>query len=167
MDPITRALTSVPLKWSLRQRMKKRVKRKGPDQCWPWIGNDVAPFGHGLISVCNSKTSAARAAYALRYGLIPDGLVVCHKCDNPSCCNPRHLFLGTQRENIQDMWRKGRGRLAPRRLGTNHHAAKLTEADVRAIRDDPRSTRAIAKDYGINQRGVCDIKSGKAWKSVE
>lgn len=78
------------------------------DGCWHYIGNR-APFGYGLIWVHNKLTTTHRYSWRLHFGEIPAGMQVLHKCDEPSCVNPAHLFLGTQRDNMHDMIAKGRG----------------------------------------------------------
>jgi hypothetical protein len=88
---------------------------------------------------------------------------VLHKCDTPSCVNPDHLWLGTQRDNILDRAQKGRSR---DQHGSEHHIAKLTEADVLAIRSDTRSQRLIAKDYGVTPGAVAMIKRRERWKHL-
>lgn len=79
----------------------------GPDACWPWM-RSVDRQGYGRQVVDGHGWGAHRIAWTLTRGPIPDGLVTCHHCDNPPCCNPAHLFVGTQRENLADMKRKGR-----------------------------------------------------------
>jgi hypothetical protein len=88
-------------------RFWAKVDRSDPDGCWPWIGHRIRK-GYGIHWAFNRKTVAHRRAYELTYGSIPDGLFVCHHCDNPPCCNPDHLFVGTNSDNMQDCIRKGR-----------------------------------------------------------
>ncbi|MEO0085709.1 MAG: HNH endonuclease signature motif containing protein [candidate division WOR-3 bacterium] len=80
-----------------------RDKRK-PHECWPWTGCRHPTLGYGFFR----GDYAHREAYRRAYGPIPNGMCVCHRCDNPECCNPAHLFVGTHRDNIQDSIRKGR-----------------------------------------------------------
>jgi len=89
---------------------------------------------------------------------------VLHRCDNPACQNPAHLFLGTQVDNMADMRRKGRERKAP---GESNGSAKLTALQVAAIRADPRSQSAIAMAYGVVQTTISKIKLGKIWSGAK
>jgi hypothetical protein len=84
-------------------------KSAGPDACWPWTGSRRGG-GYGRVTVNGRSTSASRVAYELTHGTIPDGKHVCHTCDNPPCCNPAHLWVGTPADNTRDMLSKGRGR---------------------------------------------------------
>src|SRR5689334_1517297 len=85
----------------------KYVAIAGPEDCWPWT-RAVVGFGYGHFKVAGRSVQTNRLAYELKNGPIPDGLCVLHRCDNPPCCNPAHLFLGTRKENNQDRHRKGR-----------------------------------------------------------
>ena len=98
-------------------------------------------------------------------GPIPDGMVVCHRCDNPPCVNPAHLFVGTRLDNVRDMVMKGRGRY-PGHPGERNGGAKLTEQSVSAIRERISrgdTQKEIAVTFGIDPSVVSRIKSGKAW----
>lgn len=86
-----------------------RVQFRGKDECWPWVGAAYGPFS-GSVTIENKVQLAHRVAYALTVGPIPAGMCVCHRCDNPICVNPAHLFLATQKENMWDMSRKLRGK---------------------------------------------------------
>jgi HNH endonuclease len=93
---------------TLAERFWAKVDRSaGPDGCWPWTGARFW-FGHGAIKIDGRPWGAHRIAWELTNGPIPDGLQANHRCDNPPCCNPAHLFLGTQLDNVRDMDAKGR-----------------------------------------------------------
>lgn len=105
----------------------KKVDRRGPYECWPWKAATDARNGYGHFIIRQVFWLAHRFAYYLTHGPIPEGSCVCHSCDNPPCCNPAHLFLGTQLENIQDRVKKGR-------CGTTGGPRRLTAPWVRCIR---------------------------------
>ncbi len=133
--------------------------------CWLWTGAKD-PNGYGRFSVGRRMRLSHRIAYELTTGEpIASGMNACHRCDNPSCVNPAHLFIGTQADNVHDMQAKGRTGYSGSR-GSKHPMAKLTESDVVAIRADKRSQTAIAADYGVSQSAIHLIKSRKEWKHV-
>ena len=104
---------------ALAKRLWEYIDRTGgPDACWPYTGGKYG-IGYGFFSIgAGKRWPAHRIAWQVTHGVIPYGKFVCHRCDNPPCCNPAHLFLGTPKENMQDMLTKERGRHqgnAPRR----------------------------------------------------
>jgi hypothetical protein len=113
---------------------------------------------------------AHRLAYALTHGAIPNGLFVCHRCDNPKCCNPKHLFLGTPLDNVSDCVRKGRRAKTKGHYndGAANSHAKLSGDDVGAIRrrvaSGERQT-AIAKEFGVDKGTVWRLVHGRTWTS--
>ena len=135
--------------------------------CWNWTGPKDSREGRALWS-CMGGHPAARVAYVLFRGKV-GSMCVCHKCDNPSCVNPDHLFLGTQKDNLLDMYAKGRGGTGGgcRGIngGENHPSAKLSDADVSDIRAAYSSGRitqkALALAFGIGRPHINAICNGK------
>lgn len=134
--------------------------------CWEWTGS-FGGDGYGVISVGRNKQYRVhRLAYEIFKGSSPGEYMVCHKCDNPKCFNPDHLFLGTAKENTSDMIKKGRAFIA---LGSVHPNSKVTEEDVLAIRAERANVAtltAISVAYGITFQHVSNICRGKTWKHV-
>ena len=109
---------------------------------------------------------AHRVSWELHYGPIPEGMVVMHECDNPPCCNPVHLRLGTQSENMEDMREKARG-VTTHHTGERNPASKLTRAQVVEMRrrhGDGEFARALAREFGINHKTALQIVKGQIWK---
>lgn len=96
-------------------------------------------------------------------GDIPEGFDVCHHCDNPSCVNAAHLFLGTAKDNVADCWNKGRHM---RHKGSKNPRATVTEDDVRAIRASADSTKELAKRFGTTYKAVYKIRTHETWKHI-
>lgn len=125
-----------------------------PDVCWEWTGV-TSPWGYGKFG----NNTAHRVMFEHHNGPIPSGLLICHHCDNPPCCNPAHLFLGTPKDNMQDMVRKGR----------NVDRRKITPEDATAIRTahaSGTSTRELAERYGLVPDHIFNIVRGKRWANV-
>ncbi len=140
-------------------RFWNKVKR-GP-RCWPWIAYTHNGYGKYWNGKEKGLTSAHRVAWELGHGEIPKGKWVLHKCDNPCCVRPSHLFLGTPKDNTQDAVSKGR-----MTRGEAMHTAKLTEKQVKEIRTDTRKQCVIAKEYGVSFSNVSAIKRREKWKHV-
>lgn len=151
-------------------RFRSKLNIISEEDCWEWI-KSVNSKGYGVFSVRHIPIYAHRFSYWIFNNAHPGKLKVCHKCDNPICCNPKHLFLGTQQDNIADARRKGRMKPPPVRWG-HTNGAKLTEHQVREIlkllKDDPSLTDvAIAKLYGVTDNPIRDIRIGKSWKALQ
>lgn len=116
-------------------RFWEKVDKRGHDECWGWNGSKSS-HGYGQLRINDRLNMAHRFSYELHNGPIPDGLDVLHKCDNPPCCNPNHLFVGTAKDNTADMLAKGRGSKPPvsKRKGEKHPLAVFTNAQVRELR---------------------------------
>jgi hypothetical protein len=146
----------------LAERLAERVQRTDdPAQCWLWTGA-VNNKGYGyFVRVKPHKVLAHRLAWELAYGPIPDGLGVLHRCDTPRCCNPAHLFLGTQAANMLDAATKGRVRHSEA-----HHRAKLTSQNIRDIRAATGTHQAIADRYGVTRPLITKIRRGEIWRHL-
>lgn len=134
------------------------------DGCWYWLGA-LSESGYGNFKSESRSERAHRVSYRLYKGPIPDGLFACHKCDNPACVNPDHLFLGTLKENQEDMSRKGRAA-----RGSKSGMAKLTESDIKQIRQlvcvDDVSRRVVASFFKVDRGHVDKIIRRQRWAHV-
>ena len=135
------------------------VDVRGPDECWLWTAGR-GKRGYGQFSILTWPYSAHRVSMSLN-GRDPLELNACHTCDNPPCCNPAHLFAGSDADNMAD--RDAKLRTA---RGDRVGIAKLTEDSVRAIRRDPRPLRVVAVDYGVGYSTIGKIKQRKLWRHV-
>jgi hypothetical protein len=151
----------------LSDRFWPKVDVRGPDDCWTWTGS-LDSGGYGQISTIHGgkPMRASRVSWELVNGPIPDGLHVLHKCDNRPCCNPGHLFLGTNRDNVADMHSKGRAR-GGSIPGEAHPCAKLSESEASAILFLTHATRfthaQIGAQFGVDRSTVRLIFLGKKW----
>jgi len=142
------------------------VDVRGLDECWPWRGG-LFTNGYGQFRLAKRKVKAHRCAHELTRGPLGD-LRSLHRCDNPPCCNPVHLFAGTDADNAHDRDAKGRRRNGRRVSlpGASNPAAKLSELDVRQIRvlaGQGLFQREIAGRFGISQSQVGNIVRGSSW----
>jgi len=140
------------------------VNIKSPDECWEWMGYKDKG-GYGNISIRNYPTRTHRYAWELSYGFIPENMCVCHFCDNPPCCNPRHLWLGTINDNTQDMIKKGR-KVSSK--GESNGFSKLSEIQVLEIRRlysmGKYSQTELAKMFEVTKSNIECIVHYKSWK---
>lgn len=144
-------------------------KSAGNYECWLWTGRHD-PKGYGYFDFsARSPRPAHRVAYLLAYGDFPQNLAVCHHCDNPSCVNPKHLFLGTLAENNRDMREKGRGKNPPRiiRRGANSPMAKLTEENARLIKKSTIPLKDAALMFGVSPGLISMIRNGRRWSHLD
>lgn len=128
--------------------------------CWVWTKYRNRA-GYGVITTRGVRWLAHRLSWKVHKGDIPDGMLVCHKCDTPSCVNPSHLFLGDSKDNMDDMNRKGR-----HVRGEKVKSSKLTEAKVLEIRSATGTQNEIAELFGISRATVGNIKARKRWSHV-
>ena len=125
--------------------------------CQLWLGA-ASGQGYGMIGIGRRGriARAHRVAWEVTFGSIPHGKIVCHRCDNPSCVNPQHLFLGTSRENTRDMIAKGR-----HRFGTTIAQVKLSDQEVALVKSLPGPQNIIAKRFSVSESLVSRIRNGK------
>ena len=146
----------------LPDRFWSKVDRGGPEDCWIWQAS-TKQSGHGQIRVGASPEYAHRVAFKLKVK-DPGDKDVLHKCGNPACVNPSHLYLGDQADNLADA--SNRGRLP---TGKNNAAAKLTEGDVLEIRNaygPNKSMRSLADEYDVSPGTIHSIIHHKTWSDV-
>jgi len=142
------------------ERFWEKVEKLGPRDCWLWTASRQEQ-GYGQIVTRYGRDKrtgekAHRVSWEIHFGQIPAGALVCHRCDQPACVNPRHLFLGTQLENVHDC------------ISKNRFATKISEGDVRLIieRRKTMKLREIAAEFGISESNVSMILSGKRWGRI-
>ena len=150
---------------SLEDRFWEKVDVRGRNECWLWTASLQNGYGQIGIKGQRSPGKAHRVSWELHHGVIPEGLEVLHTCDNPRCVNPRHLFLGSQTDNLEDMTGKGRRRQG-NAFGADNPSSKLTEKDVRKIRRLVKSGWThgkLAKIYGVSRPAISAIIRGETW----
>jgi len=143
-----------------KEKILNNYKLEVSTGCHVWK-NYLYPVGYGQVKFQGKDYLVHRLVYEFTHGPIPDGMYICHKCDRRACMNPDHLFIGTQKDNIQDMLSKGR-----ESRGEERWNVKLTEGQVIEIREllkEGNTQRKIAKEFGVSQMAVSHINTGLSW----
>ena len=147
---------------ALQERFEKFFSKA--DGCWEWAAYKTKQ-GYGRFRHGGEKVYAHRIAWEIYVGEIPAGMCVCHHCDNPSCVNPAHLFIGTHTDNMRDCANKGRN-YTESQAGENNNNAKLTYEQVvaiRAMRRDGVKNAVLAKEFGVSKSTVSSITQHHIW----
>lgn len=150
---------------------KKRIfnkLKKQPNGCWEWQG--FKSNNYGKITIKGSCFRVHRLSWELHYGEIPESMNVLHKCDNPPCANPDHLWLGTAKDNVQDMYAKGREGIRLPRRGEDHPSSKLSEKQILKIRElyipYKISTYRLATIFKVSKSCIFRIVKKQSWKTT-
>jgi hypothetical protein len=138
---------------------KKIDSISNSNNCWEWTAS--LSGGYGQFKVDKKQFPAHRWSAQYLAGLSINNMVVCHKCDNPKCVNPEHLFVGNHQDNMTDMVNKKR-----HMHGVNHYKTKITENDVRYIRSSTKSGYQLAKDFNVTEQHIGHIKNYRTWKHI-
>ncbi len=147
-------------------RFIRSVKSGGTDECWPYTGGTNTD-GYGFFYALGTRFLAHRVAYSLVHGDVGE-MLVCHTCDNPICCNPNHLFLGTSQDNVRDSVAKGR-HSSKTLFGESRPNSALTESQVLEIRNKRRLGRtlqALGREYNVHLSTIHQIVTRKTWNHI-
>jgi hypothetical protein len=152
-------------------RLVSHIEINPISHCWEWRGSKRNGYGRMIVGSRTDGTrksvSTHRVSYEIVYGEIPAGMEVCHKCDNPSCVNPNHLFIGTRQDNIDDRERKGRNVVL---TGEEQKRSKLTKKAVKDARWERAykgtSYQKLADRYGVSKKTMMSAINGVTWKCV-
>jgi hypothetical protein len=149
---------------SVTERFWEKVDKRSNNECWNWLGGKHHIYGYGRFWVNRKTKTASRVSWELHYGKIPKGMKVCHHCDNPACCNPKHLFLGTDQDNMTD--RNNKNHTACGERSGNVKLTKLDVLEIRALYCAGNSSYKIAKQFNVAQTTISSIITGKTWLSI-
>lgn len=163
-DPVNHGMAS------LVKRFWDGVKVSGRGECWEWQKSLSVHGGYGQLMLWDgwkrTLVKAHQLAYRIHKGDPPPGTMVCHKCNNPKCCNPEHLYAGTRKDNWRDAIQAGTASILPHHKGEDCLHSKLTEAQVKFIRDSKDKGVVLAKVFGVTKTSISHIRSGKTWKHL-
>lgn len=158
------------MEYLILQRFWDKVDIKTENECWNWKASTRGHSTHdyGRFYFRKTRIQSHRVAWIISFGEIPIGLKVCHKCDNPKCVNPNHLFLGTQEDNMKDCKKKGRtGQNLT--CGTTRYNAKVNDQKVKIIRamfDNGYTNKGLSKMFEIAPSTICDIVKRRTWRHI-
>lgn len=149
------------------ERFQSYVDRQGEDECWNWKASR-SKHGYGqFVPRAGINLRSHRVAYYLGHGVEPAELKVCHKCNNRACCNPSHLFLGTQQDNLADARAKGRMKdTMPKNKGECNGRAKLTAEKVRTIRGATGTVTELSHTFGVSRMTISKVRRRELWPHV-
>lgn len=154
---------------SIEERFWRYVVRKGDQECWQWTGQKIRGYGRlSKGSRSESSVGAHRFSWEIHNNQkIPENMLVMHKCDNPECTNPKHLMIGTPKDNVQDMISKGRKvNVIP--VGVENGKALLNEDKVRFIRQNPLVSHVkLAKILGVSPGCIRGVRIERTWSHVK
>lgn len=147
---------------TLHERFWAKVDRT--PTCWLWTASTKGT-GYGAIRIGSLVRFAHRLAWEMRYGAIPDGMQVLHRCDNTRCVRPDHLYLGTVRENMRDREAAGHTRYG-RLAGTDHPNAKLTAEQIQAIRASSEGPTILATRYQVSKATIWNVRTRRHYQHL-
>lgn len=155
----------------IEERLRRNMRVNPVSGCWEWQGCKRSGYGHTIVGSRTDGTRHTERAHRLAYmvwnGEIPRGYDVCHKCDNPACINPNHLFIGTRQDNVDDRERKGRNVI---KIGEEQPRSKLTKKVVKEARWERAyrgtSFQKLADKYGVSKKTMQNAIAGVTWKCV-
>jgi len=133
--------------------------------CWVWLGAIRGENNYGAMRINKRTIGAHRVSYMIHHGNIPDEMQVLHKCDNRLCVNPEHLYAGNQKQNIRDMYNRGRNVYTGNK-GTKHPSSKITEDIVIEIRLSKLSEKELCEKYKLSRSHVSRIINNKSWRHI-
>ncbi len=150
--------------YSVVDRLERLSVPEPNSGCWLWLGATRGGYGRLIVGSRSDGSRRSVSAHCLSYetfvGLIPDGEEVCHRCDNPPCVNPDHLFAGTRQDNIDDRERKRRNVIL---YGERNGSAKLSLTTVHEIRQSDDSSRVLGRRFGVHHSTILAVRACLSW----